>query len=961
MPAPPSGNVTFVFTDIEASTRLWEAEPARMADALARHDRLCRERVARHGGHVVKMTGDGMHAAFGRADAALAATVSLQRDVARIAGDSGLPFRMRCGLHAGSAQERDGDYFGGDVNRAARLMAAAHGGQILVSQAVAEQAREALEGGATLRHLGRVRLRDLSAPCDVWQVVHPELPSAFPALRSLDSTPNNLPQQLTSFVGRETEIAAVEALLRSARLLTLTGAGGCGKTRLALHVAADLLDAYPDGVWLVELATLSDPAEVLPAIAATLGLRDERGATSLRTVADHLASRRLLLLLDNAEHLLDGCARTVEALLRSHAGSAVMVSSREALGVAGEVTFRVPSLSLPPSSEPPTPERLLACESVRLFVERAKLHTPRFVVTEANAAAVASICARLDGIPLALELAAARMRSLSTDELHRRLDQRFRLLTGGSRTAVPRHQTLRSTIDWSYGLLSDTEKALLRRLSVFSGGWTLPAAEEVCAGHGIEPWQVLDLLTSLGDKSLVVVEERGGATRYRFLESMHEYASELFEEAGDDPGDARRRHLAHFLALAEEAEPQLTRADQVAWLERLEVEHRNLRAALARSLGPAGDVAAAARLATAIARFWLVHGYLAEGRAWLAKVLVPGAAVAPATRAKALVWAGILAWKQGDYEAARSCYDESLSIRRALGDRQGVGAVLSNQGLLAYEQGDYALARACHEESLAIDRELGNRWGVAVSLIHVGSLALADGDTAAARTLYEESLAIFRALGDRGHIANAIRSLADLCNRQRDHAAARALHEESLQVCRELGDRSGTAWGLLGLGIAARHAGDLGASQAHHDEGLAIFRELGDREGIAHSLHALGELAAARGDLATARALEEEGLAMFRDLGDRPGIATSIEQLAALVLQGGDARGAAVLWGAAARLRAEIRAKPAPAERASYDRDLAAARAALGNAFDTAWREGAALGFDAAIDRVLLQRAAGAG
>lgn len=768
---------------------------------------------------------------------------------------------------------------------------------------------------------------------------------------------SNLPEPLTSFVGRERELAELRELLAGHRLLTLTGAGGVGKTRLALRVADAVLDHYGDGAGLVELAALGDPRLVPQTVTTVLGLKEQPGKGLTETLTEYLQARHLLLVLDNAEHLLAACAQLAEAVLRRCPQVTVLVTSRERLGVPGELTYRVPSLSTPDAALDATARSLAGVESVRLFSERVQLHLPRFAVTDRNAPALANICRRLDGIALAIELAAARVRSMSVEEVNRRLDRRFDLLTGGSRTVPPRQQTLRAAIDWSYDLLSDAEKTLLCRLAVFAGGWTLEWAERVCAGDGIEARAILDLLASLVDKSLVIVEERNAAARYRFLESVHEYAAERLRELGQD-ALAHRRHFAHFLALAEEAEPQFTGKDQQAWLDRIEIEHDNLRAALSRSSDPGADAEAGLRLASAFARFWLVRGYLAESRSWFSRLLSAAPPAETATRAKALNWAGVFAWKQGDYPAARESYGQSLAIRRALGDRRGVGAVLNNQGLLAYEQGDYLAARALHEESLAIDRELGDRWGIAVSLLHLGSLASAQGDYPSARALYEESLATFRALGDRGHIANAIRSLGGLCNQQGDYPAARALYEESLAICRELGDQSGIAWALNGLGVTARHQGDPAAARSLHERSLAIYRELGVREGIANSLNNLAEAASACGDFKAARALHEESLAIYRQLGDRSGTAASIEGLAGVAFASGDPVRAARIWGALERLREEIGVPLEQSERPHRDRKIAAARAALGDgaAFDRAWQAGRAMSLEQAVECVLARQ-----
>jgi class 3 adenylate cyclase len=488
VPELPTGTITFLMTDVEGSTKLADNHPAAMQEALARHDALAGEIVGGHGGTVVKSRGEGdsLFCVFALASDAVGAALALQQAYQAEPWPAPVaPLRVRMGLHTGDATLRDGDYFGGTVNRCARLRAVGHGGQVLLSQTTYELVRDALPGGAGVKDLGTHGLRDLNRAEQIYQLLHPLLPADFPPLRSQENLPNNLPIQTTSFVGREREIAEVKALLGRTRLLTLTGSGGAGKTRLSLQVAADLLDQYADGVWLAELAPLTDPNLVPQTVAQVLGVREEPGRTITQTLVDYLRPKKLLLLLDNCEHLLTACAQLADTLLRACPDLRILASSREGLNIAGETTYRIPSLSLPPvgagQSVPSTPESLSQYEAVRLFIERAQSAQPSFTVTNQNAPAVAQLCYRLDGIPLAIELAAARVRALPVEQIAARLDDRFRLLTGGSRTALPRQQTLRALIDWSYDLLSPEEQTLLRRLSVFAGGWTLEAAEAVCA------------------------------------------------------------------------------------------------------------------------------------------------------------------------------------------------------------------------------------------------------------------------------------------------------------------------------------------------------------------------------------------------------------------------------------------------------------------------------------------------
>ena len=906
---------TFLFTDIEGSTRLWESEPTGMARALERHDRLCRSTVEACGGRLVKMIGDGLHAVFSDPAAAVSTALELQKGMAAIAAECGIAFKMRCGLHAGVAQARDDDYFGGTVNRAARIMAAAHGGQVLVSQAVVDSSAGRLPEGTDVVSLGRVRLRDLAEPVEVWQLSHPDLSPTFPPLRSLDSTPNNLPRQLTSFVGRETQIAEVEGMLRATRVLTLTGAGGCGKTRLAMQVAADMLDAFADGVWLVELASLSEASLVAPTLASVLGLKEQPGRVWTEVLVDHLARRHVLLVLDNAEHLLAACAEVANALLSQCPNVVILSTSRERLRVPDEVALRVPSLSTPDPKNDSPPDVLAAFESVRLFVERAQFNLPRFALTAENAPALASICHQLDGIPLALELAAARVRAMSVEEINQRLDQRFRLVTGGSRVAPRRQQTLRGLIDWSYDLLSDAEKALLCRVSIFSGGWVAEAAERVCVGDDIEEWEVLDLLTSLADKSLLAAEERNGAIRYRLLETVREYAHEQLLHRGSD-AQLRERHLTYFRVLAKEAESELIRANQKMWLDRLETEHDNVRSALAWASSASGDAAAGLALAAALGRFWNVRGHMGEGRAWFPKLFAAlPAGQALEIRTNALNTAGSLAAHQGDLSVARALHTECLGIRRALGKPKPIATSLNNLGVVELDQGDFASARVHLEESLAIDRELKDSNGIAASLTNLGNLEADLGNHESARAMYEEALAIRRVSGDETGIHALLHNMGAVAYDQADYATARMLYEESLAIKRQLGDRRGVAATLVNLGNVARDQGDHRSAVSLYRQALPTFRELGDGRGSATLLEALGDVAVAQ---------------------KRSGRA-------------------ARLWGGAERLREEIGAPMPPTEKSRHEQQVVGARAAFGDdeAFDASWHEGRVLGRETLLEYAL--------
>ncbi len=675
------------------------------------------------------------------------------------------------------------------------------------------------------------------------------------------TTPTNLPATLTSFVGRGRELAALGHALAQGpaecRLLTLTGIGGCGKTRLALRVAADSQAHYPDGVWLVELAALADPALVASAVAAVLGVREAPNVPVLTTLADALQPRRLLLVLDNCEHLVAACADVAATLLRACPHLQILATSREALGMAGEVVWRVPSLALPPitdalraaattavASADATAgrgsqdeilrlDRLERFEAVQLFLARARAARSDFALSAHNACAVVDVCRRLDGLPLAIELAAARLGVLSVQDVAARLDDCFGLLKTGNRAALPRHQTLRGVLDWSYTLLSPPEQALLRRLAVFAGGWTLAAAETVCAGGVVGADEVLDLLTGLEAKSLVVLADSSadGSTaigdresRYGFLETVRQYALARLEE-DDAAEETRLRFARHYLALAETAEPELVKRDQVAWLARLDAEHDNMRAALAR-VGVTVDAPVAAsasvewaalglRLVAALWWYWFVRDYLSEGRRWLEGTLAldvycghdaetgDAADRTRAARAKALRGAGILASQQGDYGRAGTLLGEAIALSKAAGDRKGVAGALNSLGRIAQMQGDYARAAPLYEESLVMQRALGNGQGIAGTLNNLGLVAYMRGEHARAAALYEESLALKREAGHTQGIASSLSNLGIVALARGDVDGAAVLYEESLGLRREVGDKEGMALALDGLAAVA--------------------------------------------------------------------------------------------------------------------------------------------------------------
>jgi predicted ATPase/class 3 adenylate cyclase/DNA-binding CsgD family transcriptional regulator len=920
--------VTFLFTDLEGSTRLLEAHPAAYREAVARHHALLRRAVEAHGGAVFETVGDAVYAAFARPGdavaAALAGQVALRAEPWGELGPGAV--RARMALHTGEVELQGAHYFGVPLYRCARLTAAAHGGQVLLSGATAALVRDALPGGAALRDLGAHRLKDLARPERVFQLMDPGGPADFPALRSLDALPNNLPVLRDPLVGRAAELAQVEELLlrQDVGLVTLTGAGGTGKTRLALQAAADLLDRFEDGLAFVALAPIREPDLVLPTVAAALGVRDA-GARPLRDlVLDHVRHRQLLLLLDNFEQVL-GAAPLVAELLVSAPRLKVLVTSRAVLRLSGEREYPVPPLALPDAGRPAPAEVVAQAEAVRLFVERAGAARPDFALDAANAGAVAEICRRLDGLPLAIELAAARVRVLPPRALLARLvgdrgPAALRLLTGGTRDLPERQQTLRAAIDWSYGLLAGEDASLFRHLGVFVGGCTLGDAEGVvgrtlaAAPGSARAAELLLGAESLVGMSLLHLDEDGdGEPRFRMLETVREYAVERLAAAGEEEA-ARRAHAAHYLTLAEAAERGLFGAESGTWLDRLEAEHDNCRAALRWALDR-GETETALRLCGALWQFWYVRGYLGEGSRWLEEALAAagllerdpagaagGGATPSALAVKALNGAGVLAHYQGDYGRAAALCGEGLALARRHGDKVGTAAALDGLAVVARSGGDYATAHTMYQEAIAIQREVGDRAGLAHSLRYLGVLFWAQRDCGAARPLVEQALAVAREVGDSQHMAGALGLLGYIHHDQGDTAAAASVLQEALRLQTELGNKRGMARAIWGLARVAEAQGDVALAHARFLESAVLFDAMGDRFFFANCLDGLAHQALNAG---------------------RPQLATRLLGAAQAVLE---AIGTARL----------------PLGQAEYERSLAEVRRALG-------REGVAVPFAAGL------------
>ena len=777
----PSGTVTFLFTDLEGSTRLWDDHPEAMSDALARHDEILRSVITSHGGHVVKTTGDGVHAAFGTAHDALDASAEAQRVLAAEPWDGTWPLKVRMGLHTCEAELRDGDYYGSAVNRAARLMSVAHGGQVVVSLATSELVRDA---DWEFVDLGEHRLADLARTERVFQLIVSDMPSEFPPLRSLEAFPGNLPLQLTSFVGREDQLVVLTKLLGASRLVTLTGMGGVGKTRLALQIAAEIIGQFPDGAWWCEFAPVTDPAMVWETLATSLRVQPSPGRAVDESVVDYLAAKRLLLVLDNCEHLLDPVAGLVDAIEHRCPKVSVLATSREGLAVAGEQLVAVPPLGVP--AEDAGDDDLHQAEAVCLFWDRASAARRDFALTDRNVAAVGVLCRRLDGIPLAIELAAARVRSLSPDDLVSRLDQRFKLLTHGSRGALERHQTLRSTIDWSYDLLTPTERHSLNRLSVFAGGCDLGAAEAVLPGDEIDAADVVDVLGQLVDKSLVVVDDIDGGVRYRLLETIRQYARERLDASGE-PVALRRRHADHYVALAEVAGAHLRGREHVEWASVVIREIDNFRAALDWAV-EARSPEHALRLVAPLA----VQGRIGDlAMEWAATAsAIPGGDDHPLVPVVA-TWAAWGAIAAGDLVRAEALVATAEQAQAALGTR--LPSVARAQAILAFFRGAFDEARRDAAEWVDLARASGDPYELAHALTMLASaIQITEPTPDAAIATIDEAVRVARAAGVDSALPFALPLLATWLPYEESERAL-ALLDEATEVSTRIGDRWGVA------------------------------------------------------------------------------------------------------------------------------------------------------------------------
>jgi predicted ATPase/class 3 adenylate cyclase len=941
--ASPTGTVTFLFTDIEGSTKLAQEYPEEMPALLARHNEILNQTIQAHNGYVFQIVGDSFSAAFHSASDALNAALEAQRSLHNEEW-SPASIKVRMGIHTGAAQLINDTLQTGYSGYATlaltqRIMSAGHGGQILLSGATRELVRDTLPVNSDLLDLGEKRLKDLLRPERLYQLNASGLPTTFPPLKTLDLFPNNLPIQLTTFIGRENQIAEVKQELNEHRLVTLTGSGGTGKTRLSLQVAADLLEKFDHGIWFIELAPLADPELIPQTILSAIGISEQPGKETIVLLKEYLHEKKTLIVLDNCEHLIEASAKVANTLLNAAPELKILASSREALGVKGELSYPVPSLSLPDPKHLPAIEQLSQYEAVRLFIDRASLVSPHFDVNKENAPAIAQICYRLDGIPLAIELAAARVKMMSVEQISKRLDDRFRLLTGGTRTSLPRQQTLRALIDWSYDILTENERLLLRRLSAFAGGWTLEASEDVCSGDGIETYEVLDLLTQLVNKSLVVVIEhsQSGETRYRMLETIRQYAREKLLEAGESE-ILRDRHLTYYVKLTKQAEPELFRSNQVFWLNKLDDEVDNLRLALDWSL--ARNVEAGLQLMVTPQLFWDARSDFREVESWLAQFL-EHYNKADSLRARGLLMYGQAVALGGDFEKAREIGEQSLELSRAISDKQTEALGLWSSGMLIAIQGDNARGIPILEQSLALYRSLEDKFGQATVMAW---MSLNSNDLDHSKAHLFESLQLFRELGHLSGIAVCLSELAHRTIWGGDFSSPVPWLEEARELHRQLGNtlREGDVIGYYGL--LAYWQADFKQARAYYEESEELYQKVGHLLNVSWSRVNIAYVVLRQGEYEEAKKMFRVCVQQFQKANNTIALIYAMEGLASLNVNQGQAERATQLFAWADAMREKIGDHRPPVEQASVERDLVVIHSKLDDtAYAKAYAEGKGL------------------
>lgn len=886
----PTGKVTFLFSDVEGSTKLAQLYPDSLQSSMQRHNEIMIEAIESNNGLVFEIVGDAFCAAFGDPDDAIRAALTAQENLNSESWKEAV-IKVRMGIHIGEAEWLAGKYSGYiTLARTQRIMSAAHGGQVIISGDIYSKVKD----NFTFRDLGERRLKDLRQTERLYQFTSSKLQTDFPPLNTLDVRPHNLPVQLTAFIGREKELTDIKDLLSKTHLLTLIGSGGTGKTRIALQTGAEMIDDFESGVWFVDLAPLLE-SELLPqTIAEAIGVKEDPKRDLTETLIDYLKDKEILIILDNCEHLIEACSKLSEKLLQSSPKLKIIATSREALRITGEQTLRVSSLSQPNPDKDNTIEKLLKFESVKLFIDRAISVNQNFKVTESNAKALAEICHRLDGIPLAIELAAARIKVLSLEKICERLNDRFKLLTSGERTALPRQQTLRALIDWSYDLLSEQEKILWRRLSVFAGGWTMEASEEVCGEMNINKDDILDLLNNLIEKSIIIFDEV--KDRYRLLETIRQYGEEKLKEA-NEKNFVFDKHLNYYMKSAEYIKPKLIGADLKTWLDKLDDDYSNYQTALAWSI-EVNKRQEAPRLVVALCKYWHIRGFFYEGRRWINMLNIEKEDIPKPLLASILNYLGVFDYAQGEFAKAQTELEKAFEIRKESGDKKSLVDGLNILGLLAYDKGEYDKARKLHEECLKLQREIGDKVGIATSINNLGLVyqnIKSEEKNEKVELLYKEGLKLFRELRDTRKTATFLNFLGNESLDKNEYENAEKYFEESLVLFRELGNIRGVAFSLGNLAILKKNQGEFERAKTLLHESLTLSENSGDKLGIALSLNISGEISIYQGEYRQAYALLKKSLEILLELGNYLFISTNILELIQLFILKNNFSGATVI------------------------------------------------------------------
>lgn len=837
----PTGNVTFLFTDIVGSTRLAQQYPETYSEVLKKHDEILDKIIASHNGLVFKKIGDAFCASFHNPSDALSSAYEIQKKLSEHDWNE-IDLNIRIGLHSGEAEFLNNDYIGYiTLSRVNRIMSVANGGQVLLTQEVYDEVSDMPPKGISFRDLGERRLKDIILPEHIYQILADDLPSDFPPLKSLDVRPNNLPLQITKFIGREKEIAEIKELLTNTRKLTIFGAGGTGKTRLAVRVASEMIDEFENGVWFIELSALNDPDLVEKEIFLTLNLMEEGDKDTIDTLIDYLKNKQILLMFDNSEHLIDKCASLAHVLLQSCPKLKIISTSRESFNIAGETIYRVPPLSIPDTSKKLTVESLEQYESARLFIDRATAIKHDFKITNENVNTLAELCRKLDGIPFAIELAATRVNILPVDKILERLTDRFKLLSRGSTTALPRHQTLRAMIDWSYDLLNENEKIVLQRLSMFMGGWSLEAAEEICSDDSIDEYEVLDLLTSLESKSLINANEINGNTRYNMLETIKEYCAEKFT----DKQETQKKYFAYYLKLSDQQKMKAKGVEQTEWVRIMDSEFDNLRTSvqIAFDTDPDNEY----RIIPQIGAYWLIKAYFKEGYQVCIKALDAKKVSDKKLRAGVLLTAAEMCFGLGNLTDLQTYAEEALSLTREIDFKEGIAASLIQLGNVNYTNLEKEKAKNYYDEALRISNEIGSQSLKAKSLSNLSFIV--DDEENTPLKMMEEALKIYRSEKDSSNVAFVLAVLGRFELLKKNLDRANVFSEESLAISRENGDQYLISINLINLARIYSEKNDFSKAEYSLEDSLKIIREFGYTLNLHPALISLAEILKSKGDV----------------------------------------------------------------------------------------------------------------